>query len=206
MENKLNWQFSDFIVEPWTFGCMVMYGFVPNKRRFSSFILETGNMVHQELLRGYKKVAPKSPTGIDWFWRYNDGEFEVDSPWRGGRPDLWRCWVGGVAPSESVPNAKWAWLCIRRYPPRPLQVGVAVVNDSKTRNWGSFWFEAKTINVLNLPMRQEKKGFSSMYRQGWWKMDSLHHFKEGVIMGFEQVCSYVVVSAEYSSCKGFFVV
>ena len=64
------------------------------------------------------------------------------SAWRKAK-NLRRRWIGGTARWGSVPNARRACFSIRSYSLSHFQAIACVGNDSKTRNLGSLWLEAK---------------------------------------------------------------
>ena len=95
---------------------------------------------------------------------------------------------GGIARWGFAPKARRAYFSIRSYPPSHFQTIICVGNDSKTRNLGSLWFEAKGrwasfVRMWTTASAVKKEGFSSLHRDGWWKMDSLHQPKKEKVMG-----------------------
>ena len=125
------------------------------------------------------------------------------SAWRKAK-NLRRRWIGGIARWGSMPNARRACSSIRSYPPSHFQAIACVGNNSKTRNLGSLWFEAKGrrasfFRLWTTASAAKKERFSSWHRDGWWKMHSLQQVKEKKVMGTARSCFYVVASAEHSS-------
>ena len=105
-----------------------------------------------------------------------------------------------------MPNARIACFSIRSYPPSHFQAIACAGNDSKTRNLGSLWFEAKGCwasfcRLWTTLSAAKKEGLSSSHRDGWWKMDSLQQPKEKKVMWTARSYFYVVGSAEYPCCK-----
>ena len=142
---------------------------------------ETAVEAHREFQKVYGGAALSETMCRDWFRRFKDGDFDVDDRPREGRQK----------PSKT---SNW----------RHCSIG----DDSKTRNLGSLWFEVKgrwasSFLLWTTASAAIKEGFSSSYRDGWWRMDSLQQPKENKVMGTAQSCFYVIGSAEYSRCEGY---
>ena len=92
MENKPFWQFSDFVLASYTFGCVKMSDFVPNNRHLREVLIfffhfkKTGPEAHRKLQKVYRDTFLNEKTCRDWFRRFKVGDFDLDDRPRGGRP------------------------------------------------------------------------------------------------------------------------
>ena len=184
MVNKPFLHISDFVLASYVvWKCLILCQIIVicGKCWFTSFIRR----------KRWLKSAPRAPkslrrccskgNNVPWFvsslqrrwfrcWR--------PSAWRKAK-NLRRRWIGGIAWWGSMPSARRACFSIRSYPPRYFKAMVACVgNDSKIRDLGSLWFEAKgrwasLFRLWTTASAAKKEGLSLLRHDGWWKMDSL---------------------------------
>ena len=89
MVNKPFRHISDFVLPPYTLGCVKISDFVPNNRHFQKVLIFSFICfieAHRDLRKLYGDAALSETTCSDWFRRLKDGDFNVDDRRREGRP------------------------------------------------------------------------------------------------------------------------